>query len=150
MYKIFHLRNDFYILLYKATKWLSRIKIINFHHQWSLPYPTPSASSFKSIFIFRTLTPTIIPNHKWYYNPKLYRYLIVSITIMMSLIKVEKQETAPPIFHIIISWENDIWIIGTWHGRWQRPLLWEKKQGEVLFVFCMFFILLLRDFSDGL
>ena len=66
---------------------------------------------------------------------------------MMSLIKVEKQETAPPIFHIIISWENDIWIIGTWHGRWQRPLLWEKKQGEVLFVFCMFFILLLRDFS---
>ena len=49
--------------------------------------------------------------------------------IMMSLIKVEKQETAPPIFHIIIFWENDIWIIGTWHRR-QRPLL-EKKQGEV-------------------
>ena len=49
--KIFHLCDDFFILLYAATKRLSRIRnIINIHHQCSLPDTTPSASSVKIHF----------------------------------------------------------------------------------------------------
>ena len=60
MLKIFHLCDDFYILLYKATKRLSQIKkIINFHHQFFKPYQMPSALMLKTIFIFRTWTPIV-------------------------------------------------------------------------------------------
>ena len=60
MFKIFHLRDDFYILLYKATKGHSRIKkIIDFHHQFFKSYQTPSALMLKTIFIFRTWTPNM-------------------------------------------------------------------------------------------
>ena len=41
----------FYSILYGVTKQLSRIKkIINFHHQFFKPYPTPSAINVKNHF----------------------------------------------------------------------------------------------------
>ena len=62
MLKIFHLRDDFYILLYKATKRLSQIKKNKFS---SLIFQTlPSALLLKTIFIFRTWTPIVHTSKK--------------------------------------------------------------------------------------